>query len=144
MNAVKSCAPTRAAAFSASAGRSSGLGCQSARRASKADAVAVRASPRVEARVERVRYVLCREHAEVVRQQPVQRLCSAIRRRPGLHLDGGDVPERVHAGVGATRDCKRVDAPVELGEHLPELGFDGPRAGLTRPAAEPGAVVLDR
>ena len=108
------------------------------------DPVAVRAGARVEARVERVRCVLRREHAEVVRQQPVQRLCGALRRRAGLDLDRGDVPERVHAGIGAARDGKRVDAPVELGEHVPELGFDRPRAGLTRPAAERGAVVLDR
>ena len=123
VNAVKSCAPTSAAAFSASAGeverprmpeRAARL--EGRRHAAPPDPVAVRAGARVEACVERVGCLL---GARARRRRGAAAPFSASAARSG----GGPVStsteatfaERVHARIGAARDGERVDPARRAG-----------------------------
>ena len=78
------------------------------------------------------------------RQSAVERLRGTLRRRTSVDIDGNDICEGVHAGVRAPGDRD----VAELGERRRERGaestLDRRVIGLRRPAAVPGAVVLDR
>lgn len=58
----------------------------------------------------------------------------------------GDLRERVDAAVGAAGDGQLdavAVAPAQRSERVLQLALDGAQAGLTRPAREVRAVVLD-
>ena len=68
----------------------------------------------------------------------------ALERRTRAHVDGHDVPEGVHAGVGAAGDGDVGAIAVHHVERLREHALHRPLAGLPRPPSEGGSVVGDR
>jgi hypothetical protein len=81
---------------------------------------------------------------DVVGQRRIERLGRTRGGRATLDVDAGHLAERVDARVGTAGDGESVNRAVELLECAPELAFDGAKTGLGRPAAEAGAVVLER
>ena len=106
------------------------------------DAVAVGTRGRREARVEVRRGLVRRDHRDVGRQRRVQRLRRAGRRRAAGDANARDLSGRVHAGVGPSRDRELPPARVDAVERLAQNALDRALARLARPAAKPGAVVL--
>ena len=152
VNAVKSWAPTIAAAAAWSRRVRAGAATRApARRASGdrdgrgEDDVAVRAARRRESRVEAVRRLGGVEHGDVVRERGVERLGQPRERRAALSGEAHDLAGRMDAGVGAPGDREPVPARVRR-RRAPRAAhaFDRPPARLARPAAKPGAVVLER
>ncbi len=88
---------------------------------------------------------LCRtEHGNVVGQRRVQRLGSTLGRWATLDLHRDDLPDGMDAGVRAPRHRQRIPAGVDGVERVAHDPFDRGLPRLARPAAVPGAVVLER
>jgi len=94
--------------------------------------------------VEAVRRLDRREDVDLVREARVERRSRALRRRAALDIDRGDLAERVHAGVRAAGDGQFLSRGERLRERLSQRGLDGRQAGLSGPAPERRAVVLER
>ena len=105
------------------------------------DAVAIRARPRGEARVEVVGHLFRFEDRDVVGKDGVQRLCCASERRATIEVDGDDVRERMHPGVGAAGDLHAVATLVDLLERSAHDTLDGPLVRLPCPAVESGPYI---
>jgi len=84
------------------------------------------------------------EHGDLVGQARVQRLGRALRRRAARHVHGRDLPQRVHACVGAARDGEAVERRERRRQRLAQRSLDRRQARLRRPPVERRAVVLDR
>ena len=103
-------------------------------------AVAVGAAERVAAGVEAVRCGDRLEHGNVIVQDPVQaprQIAGDLRRREARHLSPG-----VDPGVRASGDAEGDRVAKDRLQGRRKLALDGAHAGLGRPAAEAGAVVL--
>jgi hypothetical protein len=109
-------------------------------RAPREDLVAVGPRDGVAAGVEGVARALRRGDRDVGRQQRVE-----ARDGRGVARVRRDLRERVDAAVGAAGDGE-VDARTapQRGERVLDRALDGPAAGLSGPAGEVRAVVLDR
>ena len=135
VNARKSCSPRRSAAARgepllverprqppAAPARSNGDGVAAAARSGSGSCASgprsARGSPAAP---------LGRDDGDVVRQDGVERLGRALRRRPALDVDARDLAERVDAGVGAPGDGE----PAPAREHAARA----PRAARPRPCA---------
>ena len=84
------------------------------------------------------------DDGDVVGKRRVERLRDPLDLRSAVDLDARDVGERVHAGVGAARDGKRLPAWKHGGQCFAEDGLDRALARLRSPAPKAGAVVLER
>src|SRR5262249_9549337 len=109
------------------------------------DAVAVVLAARAAARIEVGRRRHAVDDGDVARQQRIEPALKASHRNPAFGREAGHLPERMHAGVGATG---AAHGELWLACHLAQLFFerllDGGRIALALPSAVGGAVVLER
>ena len=113
------------------------------RRPASEDAVAVASRQRGMAGVEVGRRLLRARDGDVVGQDGVQRLTDPRCRRSALDVDARDLAERMNAGIRASCDGQRVPRRIDLRQRRAQLALDGSETGLSRPAAEASAVVLE-
>src|SRR5215211_468406 len=102
-------------------------------------AVAVGATPRVPAGVEALRRRLAREYADVLRQHAVERVDGQRLAGVARHLAAG-----VDAGVRPARHRDRRRLAGDRPDRVLEGRLYGAKAGLSRPAGEVAAVVLEQ
>ena len=77
------------------------------------------------------------DHRRVRREGGVQRVRSPVGRGAAVHVDGGDVGERVHAGVRAAGDGERLPAGIGRVEGSAKLALHRPLPRLGRPPTKP-------
>ena len=65
-------------------------------------------------------------------------------RSSALDVDRGHLAKRVHACIGTSRDCQRRPPVEGANERILQHPLHGPQTRLSGPAAEAGAVVLQR
>ena len=81
------------------------------------------------------------EDADGWRQRAVEGSQQIGGRDGGFEFEGGDLAERVHAGVGAAGALGENRLAGEVTEGCRERRLDGGQGGLDLPAVEGGAVV---
>ena len=88
--------------------------------------------------------LLHRYDRDVLGQCRVERLGCAPDGQGALDVYARNLRERMDAGIRSACHGEAVERDVQLVQSPPELTFDGAEPRLGRPAAEVGAVVLDR
>jgi hypothetical protein len=84
------------------------------------------------------------DHRDVVGQLRIERLAGTLGRRAALHVDRGDVGDRVNPGVRPAGDREPGPGGKEGLQRLAQDALDRPQPGLRSPATEAGSVVLER
>src|SRR6185436_1022343 len=107
------------------------------------DAIAVRARPGREPRVELVGRLFGGHDGDVLRECRVESVRSTLERRAALDVKTHDLAGRMHTRVGAAGDRERVPAREYGVERLPHRSLDRAQPRLARPATELRPVVFE-